>query len=339
MTYRIEILDAHTAPDSVLQMAHQAFVDREADLHPDGPETPYEHRLLMWRAQSGYWTSTRFAAFDNDDLAGVMLAVIWRDQPEVGLVTPAVRTAWRGKGVAKALAVPALEHLASETRSKVIVDLPSGSSIEPVVARYGLKKALDEKVNRLRVSEVDWELMAHWEASISERAPEYELLFLKTPFPEEYLDRWCQISDVMNTMPMEDLDLELPKMTAEKWRAVEQGYASQRAEYRACIAVHKTTGDFAGMTTIWAQSLFPELAVQDDTAVAPSHRGQNLGRIIKAAMLRRFIEEFPAVEVIETGNAGSNAPMLKINTEMGYRTVLEMSAWQGEIPTVLDRLG
>ena len=41
---------------------------------------------------------------------------------------------------------------------------------------------------------------------------------------------------------------------------------------------------------------------------------------------------------IETGNAGSNEPMLNINIAIGFKTVLEVNAWQGDIASVREAL-
>jgi GNAT superfamily N-acetyltransferase len=104
------------------------------------------------------------------------------------------------------------------------------------------------------------------------------------------------------------------------------------------VAVHRPTGDFAGMTTIIYRRNHPGLALQDDTVVDPEHRNRGLGRLLKAAMVKEFLAEHPDVERIDTGNAGSNKPMLAINEEMGFRTILEVSAWQGDIATARKAL-
>lgn len=174
--------------------------------------------------------------------------------------------------------------------------------------------------------------MESWIA-FGERASDYDLMFWRPPFPDDRLDEWCRISDVMNTAPIDDFDLEETVMTPKKWRSIEANLEARGYAIRTAIAVHKPTGRFAGMTALLAQRQHPPIAQQGDTVVDPEHRGQGLGRWLKAAMAKRFVGEFPDVTRINTGNAGSNAPMLKINEEMGFRTILNISAWQGDIET------
>jgi RimJ/RimL family protein N-acetyltransferase len=44
-----------------------------------------------------------------------------------------------------------------------------------------------------------------------------------------------------------------------------------------------------------------------------------LGKWLKAAMLLHVLEIYPDLESVITENAGSNAPMLAINTKMGFK--------------------
>ena len=93
------------------------------------------------------------------------------------------------------------------------------------------------------------------------------------------------------------------------------------------------------MTILIVQDYHAKLAWQDDTVVDPDHRDKGLGRLLKASLLKRFVAEFSRAEQIRTGNAGSNEPMLNINIQMGFRPVLLVNAWQGDIATAEEALG
>jgi GNAT superfamily N-acetyltransferase len=57
----------------------------------------------------------------------------------------------------------------------------------------------------------------------------------------------------------------------------------------------------------------------DMTATLPQHRGRGLARLVKSAALRRAAAR--GVTVAYTSNDESNAPMLAINTHLGYRPI------------------
>jgi mycothiol synthase len=332
MAVRIESFDANTADESVILGAHRASADLESDFFPDDPEASLEYHRRAWEAPSGsHRNDQRFVAIDGNETVGIVHVATWIDQQDSGLITPAVRRSHRRRGVGRALFLRGMDALESEGRSKLIVDIPDRSPGESVARRAGLKRVFRERINQLLVSDIDWELMDSWIDAAADRAGDYELVFWQPPFPEDQLEEWCRICDVMNTAPIDDFDLEETVMTPEKWRSIETNLDARGYVIRSAIAVHEPTGRFAGLTTLMAQRHRPEIAQQDDTVVDPGHRDRGLGRLLKASMAKRFLAEFPDVTRINTGNAGSNAPMLKINEEMGFRTILDISAWQGDI--------
>ena len=334
MTFRIEAVDVHTASEEVLRGMHEANVDRDADFYPDDPSPSLKYHTTAWLAPGGiHRNEQHWVAFDGEAVVGAARTVTWVDHEDSGLVIVAVRKTHRGQLVGTQLLKQCLAGLEAQGRSKVIIDAPVGSPGEPELQRLGLKKALAERVSRLALAEVDWDLMDRWIKNARDRAHEYDLLFMDAPLPEEHLESWSRISDVMNSAPQEDLELEDAEMNPEKWRSIESNLQARGMVLRTCVAVHRESGGFAGLTVLMFQEHMRWLGIQDDTGVDPSHRNKGLGRLLKASMIKRFASEFPEVEQIETGNAGTNEPMLNINIEMGFKPALFVNAWQGEIAT------
>lgn len=328
----VERCELREASEDVLRRIHAIRVEREAEWMPDDPTTPFE----QWRAgavaeAAFHRTEMCRLARRGDEIIGWLTSVTWDDHAESGLVSIAVARDHRGAGVGAALLTAGLDDLVAQGRSKVIIDVPKGSPHGPALGRLGLAESLVERISRLRIADLDRDLMAGWVDQAAERAGDYELVNFAGRVPDEYLDRWCQIEEAMNTAPLEDLDLEDATMTPDKWRSIEAVNLERAVHMRALLAVHTPTGQAAGMTKIYAQRYDPAVAEQDDTVVHPEHRNRGLGRWLKAANILAVIEEFGDLEVIYTGNADSNEAMLNINEAMGFERAATFVAWQGPI--------
>jgi GNAT superfamily N-acetyltransferase len=127
-------------------------------------------------------------------------------------------------------------------------------------------------------------------------------------------------------------------MTPEMWRDIESKMTTRGREILIYVARHNATGAFAGFTNVAYKHLQPDHVEQWDTGVDPTHRNLGLGRWVKAAMALKLRDEYPGVERIDTENAGSNAPMLSINIEMGFKPILVQNVWQGDLATLRKNL-
>jgi hypothetical protein len=72
------------------------------------------------------------------------------------------------------------------------------------------------------------------------------------------------------------------------------------------------------------------------TGVFPQFRNKGLGRWLKASMLDKVLKERPQVKYVRTGNADTNASMLKINNELGFKPYTADILWQVELNKVMD---
>ena len=336
---RIELFDADIVDEKSKRGAHQALADMERDWIPDEHPSPYEDNLASWLAIEGsHRRDQRWVALEDDEVLGLTHVSTRSHHADSGRIRVTVRREYRLQGVGRQLMLTAVGELESEGRSKLIVDIPIGSPPEILAERMGLKRVYSERISQVSVSKIDWGVMDSWIASSSDRASGYRLVSMRPPLPEEHIERWCRISNAMNTAPAEGFDLEDRDRTPEQWRSIETYLASRGSDLHALAAVHEQTGDFAGMTILHYLRHNPTLAYQGDTVVDPAHRYRGLGRLLKAAMAKEFLAEHPDVERITTENAGSNEPMLAINEEMGFRTILELSAWQGDIATAREAM-
>ena len=74
-----------------------------------------------------------------------------------------------------------------------------------------------------------------------------------------------------------------------------------------------------------------ETLQQLDTGVFPEYRARGLECWLKAAPLDKVLREHPEIEFVRTGNADSNAAMLKINAEFGFKPCRSEVVWQVDV--------
>jgi mycothiol synthase len=230
----------------------------------------------------------------------------------------------------------AAQHSQQLGRTLLLTDssdrVPAGQLF---LEKYGLTQGLVNHENQLKIAELPVGLLETW---TTRQADDYSLEVWHGDIPETDLLAYAQLSQVMNSAPKDDLDVEDFNMTPELLRQQE---AMRKAGNRdALIAVVRhTSGSLVGLNELgWAKSR-PGIVSQGGTGVLPTHRNHGLGRWLKAANVQRLLELNPEAKFIRTGNADSNAPMLKINTEMGFKPYIASIAWQGNIATILEKVG
>jgi RimJ/RimL family protein N-acetyltransferase len=213
--------------------------------------------------------------------------------------------------------------------------IPGGSAF---MVRLGAQKGLEAHTNQLRIADLDRGLTDDWLARGQENLTKFDLGFWDGAYPEDQLQAIVDLYDLVNQQPHGDLEIEDVHMTPEQLRQLETNIFARGNERWTFFIQDRETGKFAGYTeTIWNPNR-PEILRQDMTGVYPQYRNKGLGRWLKAAMLDKVLKERPQVKYVRTGNADSNAAMLKINTELGFKPYLADALWQVELQMVLDYL-
>jgi mycothiol synthase len=204
-------------------------------------------------------------------------------------------------------------------------NVPSGSSFS---VRFGAEQAMVGQENRLDLSRVDQDLVARWIADGEGRATGYRLQFVAGRTPTELAGHVAEVMNVMNSAPRENMDVSDTPVTAELVHQYEDAGIAAGRQYWAYYAVEESSGRFVGLSTIAIRPDVPDRVWVGDTGVEPAHRGRGLGKWLKAAITRRILDELPGVRWVITWNAGSNDPMLAINTRLGFRTAAVWTTWQ-----------
>jgi mycothiol synthase len=242
----------------------------------------------------------------------------------------------RRQGIGTKLLRLAAQHSQKLGRTLLITDSTDRVAAgQPFLEKYGLTQGLVNHVNQLKLTELPDGLLQTW---TTRQPDEYNLEIWHGDVPESDLVAYAELSNVMNTAPTDDLDIEDFHFTAEMLRQQE---AMRKAGNRDALTavVRHTSGALVGLNELGWSNSRPGIVNQGGTGVLPEHRNHGLGRWLKAANLQRLLELNPEAKFIRTGNADSNAPMLKINTEMGFKPYIASIAWQGNITTILEKMG
>ena len=337
MPFHIEYLDTRVASEETLEAMHDLHLVLDDEVLPGDPPVPLAQHLLDWRHPIETERVSHWVLWKGPEIvatSGLHVDLVQNLENAFGWVY--VHPQHRGSGYGRAIAAPMLDAAEADGRTRLAISIKDGRPEESLARRAGMKSAYREKVSRLMFGEIDWALMESWIDRATEHASDYELLFLPSPIPEEYLQAYCDVMFVMNSAPQEDyVEDEDEIMTPEIWRDLESKFGVRgEREILTYVARHKPSGKFAGFTTVAHKRLQPDLVEQWDTGVDSDHRNQGIGRWVKAAMAFELRKRYPTIRRIDTENAGSNAPMLGINAEMGFKPILIQNVWQGDLATI-----
>ena len=340
-------LDPATADAAQWKRFHALRRIRHAELRPDDPlrpddiveknmkkPSPFEFHHFFEIARDGEILSSCFGesvAPTNPEYA-TNKHLFWADAY--------VRPDQRRKGIGQRW-LSLIAELMDENGCTVLGVGADNEAGHAFAKWLGAKPKLTDVESRLQLDKVDWAMLERWVKQGQERSPKTRLEIYDGRLPEEmWADFAAQRTALLNTMPLEDLDLGEIIVTPEKirdWveRADEQGIVWHQ------VLTREADLTISGMTDVEWTPYGRRQIQQQFTGVLPSARGRGIGKWIKAAMLLHLRELYPDAEFVVTGNAHTNAPMLKINSALGfepYRTAVDYQITRDELGAKLKTL-
>jgi hypothetical protein len=298
--------------------------------------------LRAW-AQSDRTESSRhlrLAVLDGEQAMAIGHLQLHDDPTNLGLCSAEIEWAAgeRGAGdAARALLVELVEVAVADGRESMLGWGPRTTEQSALWSGAGLSERYREWISQLDLTAVDEALMTRWLSARQERAGDLELTSWVGRCPDEHLEAFVAAKNAMNDAPLEDVDMADVVNTAASVRLEEQVWADLGVEPWVMLATDPG-GGAAGMTAVHVNGRRPAASWQWDTVVVADQRRRGVARWLKASMWRRLRAESPDVATLRTGNAQSNASMLSINIDMGYRPVHEMAAWQADLDVIAASL-
>ena len=199
----------------------------------------------------------------------------------------------------------------------------------------GAELRYTEQESSLDVAAVDPQLMDQW---IRSGPDDLEIVHWARRCPNRWIDAQVATANAMKDAPTDDLHVADTVVDASMVRAEIEARAACGLEYQGVLAV-TADGEAAGTTEVFVNRHRPAASWQWTTVVLPAHRGRGIGRWLKATMWKHLRSTEPEVTGLQTGNAASNAHMLAINTEMGFKPTHLMGCWQTDLEVLVFRLG
>lgn len=338
---RIEPFDIDAVADDDLRFMYEHGNISLHEQLPDEPVGPFEEFIAGIRTKSKFHETRRWVAWDGDTPVGAARAGMNRNQQEnthLGSARAFVLPEYRRRGIGTRLFAEAVEALAADGRTSLMSGSAKDHPGEAFLAGLGLEHRYTDRISRCVLAEIPDGLLEGWIEKAVERAPDYELVTWEGRTPDDMKEPWAKALYVMNSAPREGLDFEDEVVTVEMVEEWDDNMERQGVDHWTTVAVHRPSGEIAGLTDVYFSRWRDWECGQGNTGVFPDHRERGLGRWLKAAMALKVIAERPAVKWIDTDNAGSNKPMLAINDAMGFRPILWSAQYQGDLETARKAL-
>ena len=262
------------------------------------------------------------------------LGIAWLDWWLVGDtdtvdVELAVAPEYRRRGVATKLLDAAIDRAKAEGRSIVSGTNMAGDPVtgeSPGTAFAAARGFVKKHAELHQVAELPL-------AGLPEHSVDgYEIVQWREHAPDEWLPQFVELlSGMSEDVPTGDRTTAAVRWTPELVRDTEERRLAQGRFTYTTAAVHTASGELAAYTQMGGTPETPERLNQYDTYVRRTHRGKGLGIAVKAPNLRALQAGVPLPAVLHTWNAPENAPMVAVNTKLGFRPVAQRTMWERAI--------
>ncbi|MBA2640322.1 MAG: GNAT family N-acetyltransferase [Nocardioidaceae bacterium] len=334
MSLLVEPVTGHE--EGVLTAWHAALVEGVLHDSPYADEQPLE-AFRVWLTRERVESQPQAWAARLDGTVVGAASALWPRQDNAHLgefelaVVPAARRAGVGTELLEAVVAEGRRRgrrtLTTEAAAPLagrLTALPGGAFLD----RHGFAVAMTELHYVLRLP-VDAALLDLLTAEVSGPSGAYRLVSWTGRCPDEWVESLCRLHETfMDQAPTGDLDVEAERWTVQRLREGEQRMLDQGRTTFDTVAVCPD-GQVVGETGLMVQrGMARDGGFQSGTLVRPEHRGHRLGLAMKVRNLQRLLAHDDRERLLHTWNEQGNAPMIAVNTRLGFEPVERTGVWQ-----------
>jgi GNAT superfamily N-acetyltransferase len=352
----VERIQVPKDPDATMATDFRAFHDLDVAHHMDlwgnlDRCSTLAEAVLFWRGNEYEERHVFLARLDGSVVGSGTLTLPLSENTTTAGVDVLVDAGYRRRGIGSGI-LEVLEQEARE-RDRVSFDafcaeplrllIPGGELLEaksgtggvPLESAstrfalnhgYSLEQVETNSTLALPVGEA---LLQDLEAQATQRAAGYSFMGWQDRCPDELVDLFAKLKSLMSTeVPIAGLGWEGEEWDANRVRLEESTWLAGGIASTVAVARHNSTGELAAYTTLTHREATPGMVYQEDTLVAPGHRGHGLGMLVKIANLRRIEKLWPDATSVMTWNANENQHMLAINIALGFKPSGFDGEWQ-----------
>lgn len=311
---------------------------------PEDPPISCGEAVQRWQAMPGYIEEATWVAWERPHRRitafGDARIYLTGDNEHVIEFNIEVLPEFRRQGLARQMLRLIVDHARRRNRRLMVTEtngrVPAGAEF---LSGMGARRGLEQQLNQLRLAELDRGLIPRWIEGSSHLSGGFRLGWWDDRYPEARLQELADLLQVVaDDQPRDALEMEDMSFTPDILRQFENEMLAGGQQRWVLYVTDRDHDRIAGLTEVSWNPDRPAILSQGFTGVLPEYRGKGLGRWLKAEMLNKVLRERPQVEVIRTGNSDSNAPMLKINVDLGFRPYVSWTVWQVDTEAVGEYL-
>ena len=320
---KIRPFDPHAASPELWASFHASRRAIAADLWPDNPVLSDEETEIELKRVDPLNDVRRWIALAGGDVIGSARAFFRRHgTPNAdehapylycwGAVQPGSRL--RGAGSLLLREVHGLMTSLGKTMLTTSAHTEPGHAF---LTHAGAVAKLKTVASRAMFSQLDWDQLRLWEDAASGLGLVWECFAGRVP--RERLAAFCPaFTDLFTGVPLGELDVAPVRFEIEGY---DQWYQTLDRVGGAhhLVVLRAPDGAVAGISEAGWDSRTPGFVEQQLTAVARSWRARGVAKALKARLIRQVHDSHPEAELMRTGNADSNKPMLSINARVGFK--------------------